>query len=156
MAAGQKITICITGIQSTSLAETNADGEEAITTIQEVEAEYYQKGDVHYLFYAEQQEGFPAPWRTRVKQKGNTLEIYRQGPGGSTMYFAPGTPYRTEYFTPYGVMLLDIVTTAVTVSGDCSEAESKDRWPTVTIEYTLQNEGEVLAYYHLTIEQIAK
>lgn len=142
MASGQKIQITITGVQY----PVGADEEEAVTTVQKVEAEYFQKGSSFYLFYVEHPEGFPAPVRTRIKLKEGTLEIHRQGPGGSTMVFAPGQSYRTEYPTPYGVLIMDIVTTALNV-----EPGAVGEWPAVAIEYVLQNDGEDMARYKLTI-----
>ena len=147
MASGQKIRIIITGIQYPVGVE-----DEPVTAVQEVEAEYFRKADSHYLFYTEQPEGFPAPLRTRIKSKGQTLEIHRQGFGGSTMLFAPGQIYRTEYPTPYGVLLLDIVTSSVTVNrGQDYEGVPDDMWSDITVEYTLQNDGEDMARYCLSI-----
>ena len=148
MAAGRKIHITITGVQYPM----ESGNDEAVTTVQEVEAEYFHKDDSHYLFYVEQLEGFPAPLRTRIKLKKQTLEIHRQGPGGSTMFFAPGQTYRTEYPTPYGALLLDIVTTSLMDTPVVSpDNVQEDIWPNVMIEYTLQNEGEDIARYKLTI-----
>lgn len=143
MASGQKINITITGIQY----PVGAGEDEAVTTIQKVEAELFARDKSLYLFYMEHPEGFPAPVRTRIKLKEGTLEIHRQGPGGSTMFFAPGQCYRTEYPTPYGVLLLDIVTKSVEVK-HLLEGE----WPRVTIEYVLQNDGEDMARYKLSLE----
>lgn len=133
--------IIITGIQYP------AGEPEGITTVQEVEAEFFCREDSYYLLYEEHPEGYPKPLKTRVKLKGGTLEIHRQGPGGSTMFFEGGKTYRTEYTTPYGVLLLDIVTSYVK-----TEKASSAGWPDVKIEYTLQNEGEDMARYHLSIE----
>lgn len=152
MAAGQKIPITITGIQYGFDADGDGNIDEPLTTVQEVCAEYFQKGDAHYLFYEEQPEGFPAPLRTRIKLKNHTLEIHRQGPGGSTMFFAPGQTYRTEYPTPYGVLLLDIVTTDLQVETDVKViAPEVVSWPGVTIEYMLQNDDELLSRYRIEI-----
>lgn len=147
MAAGHKVQIRITGFQYP--AGVGVD-EEPVVTIQEVETEYFQKGESHYLFYEEQQEGFPSPLKTRVKRKGETLEIHRQGLGGSTMFFAPGQTYRTEYSTPYGKLLLDIVTSKVTVQKNQSET---DFWPEVVVEYELCSDGETLGSYRIVIGQ---
>ncbi len=145
MAAGQKIHITITGRQYPAQA---GAADEPFVTVQEAEAEYFQKGESNYLFYEEQPEGYPTPLKTRIKRKGETLEIHRQGPGGSAMFFAPGQSYRTEYYTPYGMLLLDIVTDKLTV-GDSAENE----WAETTVEYALYNEGEVLGNYRIVIEQ---
>lgn len=144
MASGQKIHITITGIQY----PLGAGEDEKVTTVQQTEAEYFRKGDSHYLFYMEQLEGFPAPLRTRIKLKKQTLEIHRQGPGGSTMYFDPERTYRTEYPTPCGVLFLDIVTSSLIIT---PEARADNMWPDVTVKYTLQNDGEDMAGYCLSI-----
>ena len=145
MAAGQKISITITGTQYSAQA---GEADEPVITVQETEAEYFQKGESNYLFYEEQPEGFPAPLKTRIKRKGETLEIHRQGPGGSTMFFAPGQTYRTEYHTPYGMLLLDIVTDKLTVGNSGESA-----WAETTVEYVLYSDGEVLSNYRIVIEQ---
>ncbi len=145
MAAGQKIHITITGTQYPAQA---GEVDEPVITVQETEAEYFQKGESNYLFYEEQPEGFKAPLKTRIKRKGETLEIHRQGLGGSTMFFAPGQSYRTEYYTPYGMLLLDIVTDKLTVGSGEDSA-----WAETTVEYTLYSEGEVLGRYRIVIEQ---
>lgn len=146
MAAGQKTALTITGVQY-------APGgiEEPVTTVQKVQAEYFQKGETRYLFYEEQPEGFPAPLKTRIKLKHQTLEIHRQGPGGSTMYFAPGQTYRTEYPTPYGVLLLDIVTTDLQVEEVPMVAPAAASWPKVKIGYMLRCEGELMGRYEISI-----
>lgn len=145
MAAGQKIHITITGTQYPPQA---GEADEPVITIQEAEAEYFQKGDSNYLFYEEQPEGFPVPLKTRIKRKGETLEIHRQGPGGSTMFFVPGKTYRTEYYTPYGMLLLDIVTDKLTIGSGAENA-----WAETVVEYGLYNEGELLGNYRIVIEQ---
>lgn len=145
MAAGQIMKIYIKGTQRTP--DLPKEAEEVFETVQHVEAEYFRKGDSHYLFYEEQPEGFPKPLKTRIKLKGQTLEIYRQGPGGNTMFWAPGQRYRTEYVTPYGALLLDIVTESFLTDA----VQDTETWPSVTVEYILENEGEILSCNRLEI-----
>jgi len=145
MATGQKIHISIIGTQYP--AEVGV-ADEPIITVQEVEAEYFQKGESHYLFYEEHPEGFAAPLKTRVKKKGEMLEIQRKGPGGSTMYFAPKQNYCTEYYTPYGKLLLEIRTDKV-----LTESFGEGVWPRTIVEYALYSEEEILSNYRIVIEQ---
>lgn len=141
------VPIVITGIQYPP----EGTGEDAVTTVQKVEAEFFNREDVCYLFYTEQQEGFPGPWRTRVKLKKDTLEICRRGQGGSTLVFTPGQSCRTEYPTPYGTLFLDIVTAGMKVSGRNGEEGVHSGWPDVVVEYLLQNNGEDVARYQLSL-----
>ena len=107
MAAGREIRLRIRGIQY--------DNFDPVETVQEVQASYFFRTGAHYLLYEEQPEGFEQVIKTRVKRRGEYLEINRQGPMGGSMVFEPGKTYRMEYATPFGTLMLDIVTEAVEV-----------------------------------------
>ena len=64
------------------------------------------------------------------------------------MIFESGKPYRTEYATPFGLLMLDIITKSVErfPVEECSEG-----WPGVKIVYTLENEGQAVGEYELVI-----
>lgn len=170
MASGTEFRLRIKGIQypPRSMADPSV-------TVQEVMASHFYKQDAHYLFYEEQPEGYEQVWKTRVKRRGALLEIHRQGPLGNSMIFEPGKTYRTEYATPFGTLMLDVVTRSVEVMppGDAEEycaeraaesaigraaesaAAGEERaWQDVKIVYTLENQGETLGEYELYIERI--
>lgn len=137
--------------------------DEPLITVQEVEARYFQKEESHYLFYEEQPEGYPAILKTRVKRKGSKVEIQRRGPMGGSMVFEAGKCCRTEYGTPFGVLLLDIVTHSVEIEGCGAEQEGFENgeteedcgdWPDVKIRYSLEDQGELLGEYELRIQKI--
>lgn len=157
MAAGREIRLRIRGIQY--------DNFEPVETVQEVQASYFCRAGAHYLLYEEQPEGFERIFKTRVKRRGQRLEINRQGPMGSCMVFEPGKTFRTEYATPFGTLLLDIVTEAVEImAAGGSRIPANDRinrtdndsgnWQNVKIQYTLMNQGEALGEYELYLERI--
>ena len=159
MAAGREIRVRIRGIQY--------GNSEFLETVQEVGASYFFRAGAHYLLYEEQPEGFEQIFKTRVKRRGQRLEINRQGPMGSSMVFEPGKTFRTEYATPFGMLLLDIVTETVEVMPepvDSVEDGSRSRtdvpdddagnWQNVKLKYTLFNQGETLGEYELYIERI--
>lgn len=147
MAAGQRLQVTITGIQYPPRAEQRA-GEQPVVITQEVSAEYFCRGESHYLLYEEQTEGASQSSKTRIKLKGSTVELNRQGPIGHCMIFESGKPYRTEYATPFGMLMLDIATRSVErLSGE----NGSDGWPGVKIVYTLENEGQAVGEYELTI-----
>lgn len=152
MGAEAQIALMITGTQYPPQSEA-ADSErqpEPAVTIQEVSASCFRKGEAWYLFYEEQPEGYPEPLRTRVKCKGKTVEINRQGPLGHIMNFQEGKTYRTEYATPYGTLLLDIETESV----ECVEnGEDLDK---IYIGYALHQQGQTLGRYELSIEKRQK
>lgn len=147
MGAGKACVVTVTGIHYPP-----PDEGQPIVTAQEARAESFVKGESRYLFYEEKPEGYPQPLKTRVKQKGNSVEIRRKSAAGlspeSHMVFAPGLEYRTEYATPLGTLLLDIVTE--TVETDVSSAGGQD-WPDVRIVYRLMDGEASLGRYELSI-----
>lgn len=156
MAGGKSCRLCITGLQYPPGVRI-----EPVATVQEVCAEYFYKNGSHYLFYEEQPEGCAAVLKTRVKRKGGRVELCRQGVMAGTMVFEAGGRYRTEYPTPFGALLLDIVTESVEVAKEghddgLPEAESggdTGGWLDVRIRYLLEDQGEVVGEYELSIQK---
>ena len=133
---GETIQLKITGTQYP------AGGGEAVTTVQETEASFFRKGETCYWLYEEVVEGLPKPVRARIKHKGEVLELVRHS---GNMIFDVGMPYRTEYRTPFGIMLLDIVTKSV------ERLDTADGKTEVRVCYTLENEGRAVGEYELYI-----
>lgn len=133
---GEKIQLRITGTHYP------AGEAEPVTTVQETEASFFRKGEACYWLYEEVTEGMPKPTKARIKHKGNVLELVRHS---GNMIFDEKMPYRAEYRTPFGTMLLDIVTRSVerslTLEGNVQ----------VKVCYTLENEGRVVGEYELYI-----
>lgn len=71
---------------------------------------YYEKDGAHYVLFQETQEGFSQPIKSRIKLKGNTLEMTKQGPLNSRMVFQEGVVHNSVYATPYGQFLMGIHT----------------------------------------------
>ncbi|MCM1113689.1 MAG: DUF1934 domain-containing protein [Muribaculum sp.] len=158
---GRPCRLTVTGLQypprTQGLERAFPADAEPLTTVQEVEARYFQKGGSHYLFYEEQPEGYPEILKTRVKLKGNRVEIQRRGTMGNSMVFEAGKRYQTEYGTPFGTLLLEIVTHSVEI-GKCGfpaeqAAPEAVEWPGVKIRYGLEERGEPLGEYELRIER---
>ncbi len=172
MGGGRACRLSITGLQyppraqGLHIKENNTQDShgytEPVVTVQEVCAEYFYRSGSHYLFYEEQPEGCPAVLKTRIKRKGGMVEICRQGAMGSNMVFEAGGRYRTEYPTPFGTLLLDIVTETVEVEEDDSaralpddiSGEDGSGWPDVKICYLLENQGEIMGEYELSIRKL--
>lgn len=156
MAAGQRLQLTITGIQYPPRAgegqardgQAGAGEQQPVVVTQEVSAEYFCRDGSHYLFYEERMEGAPRGSRTRIKLKDQVVELKRQGPMGHCMVFESGKPYRTEYATPFGLLMLDIMTKSV--ERFPSEGYSGG-WPGVRIVYALENEGQAVGEYELMI-----
>lgn len=142
------LQLMITGIQYPP-SDNTKEKLESIVTRQQVLAEYYQRGDSHYLLYEEQPEGFDQPLKTRIKRKGDVLEIIRRGKISNSMVFEAGKSYCTDYATPFGNLPLELVTRELQVA-ECEDASWKD----LKVCYSLNCQGESMGEYELSIEQV--
>ena len=83
-------------------------------------------------------EGLDAPCRSRIKFRDHLLELTRQGTSEVHMVFEENQRHMIHYNTPYGQLLLGIETGKVLV-------EEQEDQIHVTVEYTLDHEGEPLS-----------
>ena len=120
-----------------------ADGNDEIETI--TPAEYYDKGDSHYVLYEEIMEGMEVPVKNVVKFKNSYLEITKKGPLSVHLLFEEGKKNLTSYATPFGSILIGVDTEEVEVR---KEEHSID----IRVKYTLEANYEFLADCELSME----
>ncbi len=102
-----------------------------------VEAQYFKRGNSHYLLYEEMQEGFDKPSQNRIKFREDLLELNRKGLMETHMVFEEGKTHMTNYSTPYGQMVLGIHTKSIQV-------QEQENRILVNVEYQLEADGEYL------------
>lgn len=71
--------------------------------------QYYKKGEKHYLLYEETEESGNAT-KCRIKVSEKELELHKSDRSGTRLLFLPGEEYLTNYETPYGSLLVGVVT----------------------------------------------
>lgn len=113
-----------------------ASDKDAVETAQT--AQYFKRNDSHYLLYEEDLEGFDGTCKSRIKFRDNLLELTRQGAVEMHMIFEENKRHMIPYNTPYGQLMLGIETSRVLV-------EEQEDQIHVTVEYTLDHEGEPLS-----------
>lgn len=113
-----------------------ASDKDAVETAQA--AQYFKRNDSHYLLYEEDIEGFDGTCKSRIKFRDNLLELTRQGAVEMHMIFEENKRHMIPYNTPYGQLMLGIETGRVLV-------EEQEDQIHVTVEYTLDHEGEPLS-----------
>ena len=113
-----------------------ASDKDAVETAQT--AQYFKRHDSHYLLYEEDIEGFDGTCKSRIKFRDNLLELTRQGAVEMHMIFEENKRHMIPYNTPYGQLMLGIETGRVLV-------EEQEDQIHVTVEYTLDHEGEPLS-----------
>lgn len=127
-----KKEVCLT------ISGLHADAEAEHANVETVvDAEYFKRGDSHYLLYEERVEGFQAPSRNRIKFKHSLMELTRQGILQTHMIFEENKTHMTPYSTPYGQLMLG-------VSTDRVEIQEQDNQILVAVDYKLESEGEML------------
>lgn len=126
----EEVCLAIKGVQSF--------GEDRDSQETKAKARYYKKGESHYLFYEEMQEGLKEPVKTRVKLHKKGVEIVRSGAVSTTMIFEEQKKHPTQYHTPYGKLDLSVDTRKINV-------KETDREIEIRIEYMLEAEGKPLA-----------
>lgn len=87
----EEVSLTIKGVQSF--------GEDRDSQEMKADARYFKKGECHYLFYEEVQEGMEEPVKTRVKLHKNGVELVRSGAISTTMIFEEQkkTPHPVPY-----------------------------------------------------------
>ena len=113
-----------------------ASDKDAVETAQT--AQYFKRNDSQYLLYEEDLEGFDGTCKSRIKFRDNLLELTRQGAVEMHMIFEENKRHMIPYNTPYGQLMLGIETSRVLV-------EEQEDQIHVTVEYTLDHEGEPLS-----------
>lgn len=105
----KEIMVKIVGEQITK--DNGKDSMEFVT-----EAKLYERGDALYLIYEESEfSGIPG-CKTRLKFKGNKVQMKRLGEGvvlGGEMQFEKGKRFTGIYETPYGPIEMEVLTNAL-------------------------------------------
>ena len=128
----REVELVLSGLHDTE----GTSDKDAVKTAQT--AQYFKRNDSHYLLYEEVMEGFDGACKSRIKFRDNLLELTRQGAVEMHMIFEENKRHMIPYNTPYGQLMLGIETGRVLV-------EEQEDQIHVTVEYTLDHEGEPLS-----------
>lgn len=128
----REVELVLSGLHDTE----GASDKDAVKTAQT--AQYFKRNDSHYLLYEENMEGFDGVCKSRIKFRDNLLELTRRGAVDMHMIFEENKRHMIPYNTPYGQLMLGIETSRVLV-------EEQEDQIHVTVEYTLDHEGEPLS-----------
>ncbi|MDO4546174.1 MAG: DUF1934 domain-containing protein [Bacillota bacterium] len=89
-------------------------GEETMEFI--TEAKLYERGEAIYLIYEESELSGVPGCKTRLKLKGNEVQMKRFGQGagpGNEIHFEKGKRYTGLYETPYGAIEMEVLTNKI-------------------------------------------
>lgn len=137
----KEIMLAISGLQ---IVGEEPDALETVT-----DAEYYFRNGHHYVIYEETQEGFPKPTKNILKFDDSMLEVTRRGNVNVTMRFEEKQKHQTTYYTPFGTIMLEIETKALTIREEADDIH-------LHTDYVLQADGDHLADCKLHIRLYKK
>lgn len=128
----RNVTLMISGLHTESKNEDNDENGEIQTV---VPAEYFYRGDAHYVLYEEHQESSGESTQSRMKYKNHVLELTRKGFIDTHMVFEEGRRHEACYRMPYGQLIMGIYTKKLTFE----ELVDSIR---ITVEYVLEMNGQ--------------
>ena len=137
----RNVTLMISGLHMESKNE-DSGGDNEIKTV--VPAEYFCRGDAHYLLYEERQEDSGESTQNRIKFKNNVLELTRKGFVDTHMIFEEGRQHETCYAMPYGRLTMGIYTKKLTFEESVNSIS-------INVEYVLEMNGQHQAGSRITI-----
>lgn len=77
---------------------------------------YYTKNEKHYLFYEDIEEETGKKTKNRIKFNDNYVEVMRDGNINGELVFEKGKNYQSLYSTPFGDMLLEVLTKDISLN----------------------------------------
>ncbi len=129
MPENKSVTLVLTTSQK-------VDGQYDIDRL-ETPAELYTKGDKVHILYTENGT------KTHIRIDGKCVHVHRLGELSGDLWFVEGDERDTRYETPYGRMLLTLVTHKV---------EWDPKKMRLFIRYNIKSEDQLLSMNEMTIE----
>lgn len=96
------VLVKISGLQGVQ------DGDETVELM--AHGKYYKKNDKHYLLYEDVEEESGVATKNTIKFNEDKVEVLRNGMVNGKLVFQKGKNSQSLYGTPYGDILLEILT----------------------------------------------
>lgn len=139
----KNVLISISGLQFT-------EGEEYSTPVEVISGgNYYRKENCHYILYDEITEAESEITKNTIKIKKDKIEIIKKGSSNVHMIFEKGKKNHTCYNTPFGSLLLAILSNEIQITEDEDEID-------VLIDYMLEANYEPIADCKLKMKITSK
>lgn len=142
----KEVLVSIRGLQFVDNEVGQSASDEELDHIETIcPGEYYYRNDAHFICYQELMDDFPEPISNMIKLKGKEFSLWKKGPVNVQMVFSEGKKTMTDYFTPFGNILvaMDTKEVCVTESTDCIK---------IHIAYGLEANYQFIADCNITID----
>jgi uncharacterized beta-barrel protein YwiB (DUF1934 family) len=141
------VLISIQGLQFAGGEVDNAANDEELDKIETIcTGEYYYRNNAHYIMYDEIVDNMAeAPVKNMIKLKGDEFTLNKKGDINVQMVFSQGRKTMTQYFTPFGNIMIAVDTKSV----EYKEAQDSLY---IHINYGLEANYQFVADCNITID----
>lgn len=139
------ILITIQGLQFVGNDVNQSVSDEELDAIETIcPGEYYFKNGAHFFIYEELLEGFNESVRNVIKLRDREFTLIKKGAVNVQMVFSEGKKTLTDYFTPFGNILIALDTKEVQV-------QEEEDCINIHISYGLEANYQFIADCSITI-----
>lgn len=140
------ILVFIQGLQFADADVDAASTDEELDKIETIcPGEYFYRNNTHYVLYEEVIDDITEPIKNIMKIKDNEFIITKKGTINVQMVFSEGKKTMTDYFTPFGSIMIALDTHSI-------EVEENEDSLKVHISYALEANYQFIADCNITVE----
>lgn len=129
----KEVSVTVRGIHKSP-----QDGGAAQEVVSKAEGVFYEKNGKKYVLFEETEEETNHTTKNTVKLDSNCVDLIRRGAISTHMVFENGVKFAAEYQTPFGNMILNVMTKDLKIVERENQIE-------VNIAYELLSNDELLS-----------
>lgn len=108
------VLVSIRGLQFADSDVSQASSDEELDRIETIcPGEYYFRNNGHFIIYEELLGEFQEPIKNVIKLRDKEFTVSKKGPVNVQMVFSEGKKTMTDYYTPYGNIMIALDTKKV-------------------------------------------
>lgn len=139
------VLITIQGLQFADSDVRQAVSDEELDRIETIcPGEYYNRNGAHFILYEEVLEDFPESVKNVIKLRNKEFTLIKKGAVNVQMVFSEGKKTMTDYFTPFGNILIALETKSVDV-------QEEEECLTIHITYGLEANYQFIADCNISV-----
>ena len=140
------VLVFIQGLQFADADIEDASTDEELDKIETIcPGEYFLRNNTHYVLFEEVMDDTTESIKNIIKVKDNEFSITKKGPINVQMVFSEGKKTMTDYFTPFGNIMIALDTHSI-------EIEENEDSLKVHISYALEANYQFVAECNITVE----
>jgi uncharacterized beta-barrel protein YwiB (DUF1934 family) len=139
------VLISIQGLQFAGSEVDEAADDDELDKIETIcFGEYYYRNNAHFIIYDELVDDSGVPIHNMIKLRDSEFTLTKRGQMNVQMVFSEGKKTMTEYFTPFGAMMIALDTRKVNV-------DEGENYLNIHIKYGLEANYQFVADCNISI-----